>query len=176
MATARKGPNKSAFLRELFGRNPQASLEEANQEWTKAGHEGSISESSFYNTKSAFNKQAGDGGGAEAGGEAGRKPKAQAAQKGKRAGRAAEPVEQANGTDSGPEPAGEAAMAIGAGDRGTTEAGDQGVTGTGGQEQSLDKLEGGIDDLIFQLKTMGGRPEVEEALRRARRLLYRGQE
>ena len=34
-------------------------------------------------------------------------------------------------------------------------------------------MEGGIDDLIFALKEMGGVPEVEEALRAARRLLYR---
>src|SRR3954470_1263625 len=161
MATARKGPNKSAFLRELFGRNPQASLEEANQEWTRAGNEGSISESSFYNSKSAFNKQAGGGDGVEAGGKAGRKPKAQAAPKGKRAGRATESVERSNGKESGPEPAGEAGAATGAGEQGTTAAGGQATTGVGGREQSLDKLEGGIDELIFQLKLMGGRPEVE---------------
>ena len=38
------------------------------------------------------------------------------------------------------------------------------------------EMEGYIDDLIHKLKNMGGRQEVEEALRRARRLLVRGQQ
>jgi len=57
------------------------------------------------------------------------------------------------------------------------EIGQNGAEAQGGdQGQVLDQMEGTIDDLIFQLKTMGGRPEVEEALRRARRFLYRDQE
>jgi hypothetical protein len=40
------------------------------------------------------------------------------------------------------------------------------------KDQVLDEVEEGIDELIFRLKGLGGRPEVLEALRRARRLLY----
>ena len=40
------------------------------------------------------------------------------------------------------------------------------------KDQVLDEVEEGIDELIFRLKGIGGRPEVLEALRRARRLLY----
>ena len=44
-----------------------------------------------------------------------------------------------------------------------------------GQGRVLEEVEDGIDDLIFKLKGAGGRPEVVEALRQARRLLYQGQ-
>jgi hypothetical protein len=39
------------------------------------------------------------------------------------------------------------------------------------QAQLVDEVEAGIDELIFSLKTSGGNPEVEAALRAARRLL-----
>lgn len=42
--------------------------------------------------------------------------------------------------------------------------------------QVVDEVEAGIDDLMFTLKASGGMPEVEAALRAARRLLVRGQE
>ena len=38
-----------------------------------------------------------------------------------------------------------------------------------------DEVEAGIDDLMYKLKDSGGMPEVEAALRAARRLLYRSQ-
>ena len=37
----------------------------------------------------------------------------------------------------------------------------------------VDEVEAGIDDLMFMLKVNGGMPEVEAALRAARRLLTR---
>jgi hypothetical protein len=37
-------------------------------------------------------------------------------------------------------------------------------------------VEDGIDDLIFKLKEIGGRTEVLEALRKARRILARSHE
>lgn len=41
-----------------------------------------------------------------------------------------------------------------------------------GKRQVVDEVEAGIDDLMFRLKTSGGMPEVEAALRAARRQLY----
>ena len=40
----------------------------------------------------------------------------------------------------------------------------------------VDEVEAGIDQLMFTLKLNGGMPEVEAALRAARRLLTRSQE
>jgi hypothetical protein len=38
----------------------------------------------------------------------------------------------------------------------------------------LTRLEGQIDEMLFEIKVAGGLPEFEEALRRARRILARG--
>ena len=47
---------------------------------------------------------------------------------------------------------------------------------SGEKGRMVDEVEAGIDDLMFRLKTSGGMPEVEAALRAARRLLVRNQE
>ena len=47
------------------------------------------------------------------------------------------------------------------------------VTASGDLGRVVDEVEAGIDDLIFILKVNGGMPEVEAALRAARRLLVR---
>jgi hypothetical protein len=44
---------------------------------------------------------------------------------------------------------------------------------TGSKGRLLDELEAEVDDLIFKLKGLGGMTEVEEALRKARRLIVR---
>ena len=46
---------------------------------------------------------------------------------------------------------------------------------TGDLGRVVDKVEAGIDDLMFTFKVNGGMPEVEAALRAARRLLVRSQ-
>jgi hypothetical protein len=43
-----------------------------------------------------------------------------------------------------------------------------------GRDRLLDEVEAGIDDLMFKVKAEGDMPEVEAALRRARRFLIRG--
>ena len=42
MATTGQGQNKSAFLRELFGKNPNLKLEQATEAWQEAGNEGEV--------------------------------------------------------------------------------------------------------------------------------------
>lgn len=54
---------------------------------------------------------------------------------------------------------------------GTTES--SSVMAGGNMMRMVDQVEAGIDDLIFTLKVNGGMPEVEAALRAARRLLVR---
>ena len=46
---------------------------------------------------------------------------------------------------------------------------------SGGMSRLVDEVEAGIDELMFTLKLYGGMPEVEAALRAARRLLTRNQ-
>ena len=44
---------------------------------------------------------------------------------------------------------------------------------SGGRDKALAEIEGDIDRLIFQLMVAGGRENVEEELRKVRRLLCR---
>src|SRR4051812_32535699 len=164
MATeAGAGQSKQDFVRELLRKNPDANLKAVNEAWQEAGNEGTISGSFFYTTKREMGQKGSGNGAGDGGATTAKKPKTKAP-KGKKAEQPAEAIEetppQADVRETAPEETGQNGA--------ETQGGDQG--------RVLDQMEGTIDDLIFRLKTLGGRPEVEEALRRARRLLYRGQE
>jgi hypothetical protein len=47
----RSGPNRTAFIRELFGQNPNAKLGDARKAWADAGHKGELGNSLFYVVK-----------------------------------------------------------------------------------------------------------------------------
>jgi hypothetical protein len=51
-----------------------------------------------------------------------------------------------------------------------------GVSGSGDREQVLNRVEDGIDDLIIELKRLGGMEEALESLRRVRRVIVRSHE
>ena len=155
MATAGKTPNKSEFVMELLRSNPEAKEKDAVAAWKQAGNEGTVSGTAFYSAKRALL------GGSAAPAPAAGKTKPKSAPKGPKGKRKTEPVRASSVETEGQSPV-----------PGTAKA----VVGNKTQDRSrrLDAVEGGIDDLIFTLKEMGGVPEVEEALRAARRLLYRG--
>ena len=44
MATATRAPGKSDFIKQVLGKNPQATFKAVNEAWTEAGNEGSISQ------------------------------------------------------------------------------------------------------------------------------------
>jgi hypothetical protein len=148
---------KSSFIRELLGRDPEANEQVVNEAWTEAGNEGTISNSLVSKIRSDM--------GLTGKGRSRNGPKAKATKRA--AGARGRKAEQANGPESEIEPMGGAPT--------PTQAGDQGASQAGDQERLLDEMESDIDDLIHRLKDQGGRPEVEEALRRARRLLVQGQ-
>jgi hypothetical protein len=148
---------KSSFIRELLGRDPEANEQVVNEAWTEAGNEGTISNSLVSKIRSDM--------GLTGKGRSRNGPQTKATQGA--AGTRGRKAEQANGPESEIEPMGGAPT--------PTQARDQGATQAGDQERLLDEMESEIDDLIHRLKDQGGRPEVEEALRRARRLLVQGQ-
>jgi hypothetical protein len=150
MATTGKGQNKSAFLLDLLKRNPQTTFAQAEEAWKAAGNEGTVSSSSFYNAKTALGKPA--NGAASTAGKG--RPAAKAAAKSPKATaiwRTAKPDEKADGPRAS--------------------VGRPKASSTRDQGPVLDAVEGEIDELIFKLKGLGGVPDVEEALRRARRML-----
>src|SRR3954447_1733312 len=121
MATA-GSPNKSAFLRELFGRKPDLNLEQANEAWQEAGNEGEVGSSLFYNVRRELK------GGAGTEEEPARKPKGKATAKGPKGKRTDRPVDEGR-----PESDGETA----------TKAAER-TSASGERERVLDLVEDGI--------------------------------
>ena len=158
MATAGAGRGrKSSFIRDLYDKDPKVNFEQASRAWRDAGNEGDLSRNTFYNLKSEWNK--GPAAGAGDGGTAAPKPKAKPKPRAK-AKTTARPAAATNGQESTPTPAPR-----------TKES-----RGAEGRERVLVEAESDIDGLLDKLKGVGGLPEVEETLRRARRLLARQHE
>jgi hypothetical protein len=149
MATTGKSQTRSEFLRDLFQKNPGVSEKEAAQAWTAAGNEGTISPSSYYTAKKVSK------GGDSATAAAPRKTRARS--KGPRAKSTSQPVVEAR-----PESDGESAPSKAVGG-----------PSSGDRERVLDRVEDGIDDLIIELKQLGGMEEALEALRKVRRAVVR---
>jgi hypothetical protein len=145
------GPSKSAFVGEVLGREPEANVAAINRAWASAGHEGTISDSIYYKVK----RELGVTG--ESAPPAPVKPEKSEA--------GPSPVETVETPQfsNGPETATASPVGGGSG-------------ATGGLGRVVDQVEAGIDELMFTLKVNGGMPEVEAALRAARRLLTRSQE
>ena len=147
------GPVKSAFAEEVLGREPKANVAAINRAWAAAGHEGKISDSIIYKAKRDLSLTG--------------RPSS---------------IESASAGVSEPE-ASEAGTAVGTGgqaeqqSRGpetpTASAPRREANASGDLGRVVDEVEAGIDDLMFMLKVNGGMPEVEAALRAARRLLTR---
>ena len=146
---------KSAFVREVLGRDPEAHEQAVNEAWQKAGNEGTISGSLVSKIRSNM----GLTGKGQSSDVAAGQPKAKA-KKGPKAKPATEPVAQAQPESNGLPATSATGPESTAGDRGRT----------------LDQVEDRIDDLIFQLKDLGGMEKAQEALRVARRLVVRNHE
>ena len=148
------GPVKSAFAEEVLGREPKANVAAINRAWAAAGHEGKISDSIIYKAKRDL-------------GLTGRPSS----------------IESASAGVSEPE-AWEAGTTVGIGEETPQQsmgpetpidlAPGSETTASVDLGRVVDEVEAGIDDLMFMLKVNGGMPEVEAALRAARRLLTRG--
>lgn len=149
-----KGPNKTAFIRERLGEDDSLGAVAIRRAWTEAGNEGSISDNLYYSTKRDL-------------GLTGRRSSGESAPAGASQPEAFEAGSAAVvGREVAPQgPNGR----VGA----TTEAVRGESSGSGDLSRVIDEVEAGIDDLIFTLKVNGGMPEVEAALRAARRLLTR---
>ena len=153
MATTGKAQPRSEFLQGLFQKNPGVSEKEAAQAWAAAGYEGTISPSSFYAAKRASKGED------SASPAATVKPKAKSA-KGPKAKPATRPTVEAR-----PAPNGEAALAK-----------PVGHSKSGDRERVLDRVEDGIDDLIVELKQLGGMEAALESLKKVRRVVVRSHE
>jgi hypothetical protein len=144
---------KSAFLEEFLPGNRDANLEAVNKAWTAAGHEGTVSESLLGKIRSKLGLT-GKRTATEPVVESPKKSQSKAPAKVKKI---AQPIEQAPPEANGSHAPAAASSAARHGE----------------DEDVLDELEEGIDELIQKIRELGGRPEVVKALKRARRLLVR---
>ena len=156
---------KSAFVGDVLTKDRQANTEAVNRAWTKAGHAGTISESLVNKIRSRM------------GLTGQQRPGARVTES---AGSAEPPAAPAPRRRTGPKRAGGRPPAKGDGRPvppvTESEAGPQGAgSQSGGDDRTrvLTRLEGQIDEMLFEIKVAGGLPEFEEALRRARRILAR---
>lgn len=147
---AETGPSKSAFVEEVLGRQPEANLRAVNEAWSEAGSGDSISPSIFYKIK----REVGEAGGHTSSALVESQPKS--------ASRVRE--------------AGPAAQARPESSREPVPAKPVDGSGLGERERVLDRVEDEIDDLIGDLKQLGGMEKALEALKTVRRVVVRSHE
>jgi hypothetical protein len=133
-------PGKTSFLKEFLHDNPQGNVKAANEAWTAAGFDGTISETLVYKTRASLGLTGNLSG------------KTKAAAEGK-----ATPTGKKRGR-----PRKESTAPVAGKPRGRKSARTLAVT----------ELEADIDLLIFKVMGVGDLTEIEDSLRRARRLLY----
>ncbi len=156
---------KSAFVGDVLTKDIRADTEAVNRAWTEAGHAGTISESLVGKLRSelGLTGQPQPGARVTESAESAELPAAPATRRG-----------------TGPKRVGGRSPAKGNGRHvpqvTESEVGPQGARSqSGGDDRTrvLTRLEGQIDEMLFEIKGAGGVPEFEEALRRARRILAR---
>jgi hypothetical protein len=150
---------KSAFVREVLTRDDQANHEAVNRAWTESGHAGTISESLVGKIRAEMGLTGNPRSRTKVTESAGATKRTAATRQGRAAGKKTTggSAAKANG-EPAPEKQSQPATPRTTGD-------DRG--------RVLTRMEGQIDDMLFEIKTAGGLPEFEEALRRARRILAR---
>jgi hypothetical protein len=151
-ATARRNQGKTAFVREVLSKNPHANAKAVREEWEKAGHDGTISQTLVNKQRSLMGL---------AGNIRGGRPKGSGSASGKR---------PYTGKKRGRKPKS-------AGFNGREATGDgrpfeEPKLRAGGRSAQLTQIEADIDRLLFRVMDLGGLEDIEDSLRRTRRLLY----
>jgi hypothetical protein len=144
---------KTPFVEKYFTSHPDGNLESVNEAWTAAGNAGSLSESLVGKVRARLGLTGKKRVDEPKPSEVPVKAKSKAPAKARKI---AKPVEPTPPVTNGSLPPAVASA--------TTHLDDDDV---------LDELEEGIDELIQKFRGLGGKPEVVKALKRARRLLVR---
>ncbi|HEX8204176.1 MAG TPA: hypothetical protein VF590_27105 [Isosphaeraceae bacterium] len=151
---------KLEFVREMLQQDPNANEKTVNEAWQEAGNQGSISRSSVGKVR------------AEMGLTNKRRPRNRKAEEAPARKSATRPTQRR----SEPAGAGQAAESPRArGNGAPAEAASSASANSGGDRGRLiEELEGDLDRLLFRVMSLGGLTEVEDLLRRSRRLLILG--
>jgi hypothetical protein len=154
MATSTKrNQGKTEFVKEVLGNNPHANAKMVREAWEAAGHSGSISQT-------LVNKQRSEMG--LAGNLKGGRPK--------RSESAVAEKRPYTGKKRGRKPKSASANGPQAASNGRSVGAPKAKTG--GRPAQLSQIEAEIDRLLFRVMHIGGLEDIEDSLRRTRRLLY----
>lgn len=159
MATG-KAEGKSGFLKEYLVDNADTTKEAIDAAWQEAGHEGTISTSLISKVR-RDQEQEGKG--------AAKKKSRPREARGERPAADAKAADSASGV--GAETGGRSPVKANRGPVAASSAAPE--SSVGDRTATLMRLEGALDDLLYEIKLTGGLPEFEETLRRARRILVR---
>ena len=143
------GTGKSAFVREMLGRKPRANVKAVNEEWRSAGNRDKISDSIYYTVKR----------------DLGASGKEISVPKKSKPGSATSGPATRPTVEARPESGGE-----------TIPSSPVNHSKPGDREQVLDRVEDGIDDLMIELKQLGGMEAALESLKKVRRVVVRSHE
>jgi hypothetical protein len=141
------GPSKTAFIEQVLGREPTANVKAVNEEWRAAGNQDKISDSIYYKVKRELGASGKNISSSSKQSKPGLVP----------SGPLARTTVEAS-SESGVE-------AIASSTANRSKPGDR--------ERVLDRVEDGIDDLMVELKGLGGMEEALEVLKKARRMVVR---
>jgi hypothetical protein len=152
-ATARRNQGKTEFVKEVLTNNPHANAQAVRDEWAATGHSGSISQTLVNKQRSVMGL---------AGNLKGGRP------------RRSEPAEAAKPAYTGKKRGRKPKSASLNGHASTASAPPVGGTRAkvGGRPAQLSQIEADIDRLLFRVMGLGGMEDIEDSLRRTRRLLY----
>jgi len=136
-------PGKTSFVKEFLKDHPEGNFKAVNEAWTAAGFDGTISTALVYKTRASLGLTGNLSGKTK-------KSKAKATSTGKKLGRPRkEPTAAVNKKPAGQQRGRKSARTL-----------------------ALTELEADIDRLIFKVMGIGDLTQIEDSLRRARRLLY----
>jgi hypothetical protein len=150
----RRDQGKTEFVREVLKKNPHANAKIVVEEWVASGHEGKISETLVNKQRSEMKLT---------GNLRGRRPKASGSGTGEKP--------KYTGKKRGRKPKSELTAITVAPSNGKPVI--VGRAKAESRDTQLTSLEAEIDVLLFKVMNLGDLEEIENSLRRTRRLLYK---
>ncbi|WP_422924871.1 hypothetical protein [Singulisphaera sp. PoT] len=158
VAATNNGTNKTAFVVDVLQKNPKANPVFVNQAWKDAGHEGSISGTLVHKIRAEL-------------GLAGNLRSRTKGTSGEKKSKSTRSSASATKEASTAAPAASKSLASSNGVH--TNHSKVKPSRTSERDRILMKAEGEIDRIIFSLIQVGGLVEIEDALRRVRRMIGR---
>lgn len=148
-ATGTRNQGKTQFIREVLAVDPQANAKKIREAWQEEGYEGTISQTLVNKQRSLLGLAGNIKGGRPRGSGTGAATSTYTGQK-----RGRKPQSESN---NGP-------------------AAGEGRATSGRRTSQLAQIEAEIDRLLFRVMDLGGLENIEDSLRRARRMLYQALE